>query len=54
MSKSSRVTFRDRPVEQVTSASGAMAAHSETLTVDTESRFELADITDRLVEVLAK
>lgn len=54
MSRSSRVTFRDRPVEQVMSSSGALVTHGETMTVDTESRFELVDITEPLVELLAR
>jgi secondary thiamine-phosphate synthase enzyme len=54
MTKSSRVTLREQPVRTLTEATGAFVAHSETVTVDTETRFELVDITDRLVEVLAR
>lgn len=54
MSKNSRVTFRDQPVETSMSATGAVTAASETLAVETEARFELIDVTDRLVEVVRR
>lgn len=47
MSKSSTVTTRDLSAG-VTSASGALAIHADILTVETNSRFELVDITDRV------
>jgi secondary thiamine-phosphate synthase enzyme len=54
MSRSSRVTYRDQPVEMTSSATGSLVAHSETLTVDTESRFQLVDVTERLVGLLSR
>lgn len=47
MSKSSTVTTRDLPAG-VTSVSGALTIHADILTVETNSRFELVDITDRV------
>ena len=45
MTKSSTVTTRDRPAGGV-SVSGALAIRADVLTVETDTRFELADITD--------
>ena len=47
MSKASRVTTRVAPV-QGASVSGVMAVRAETMTVQTEARIELVDITERL------
>jgi len=47
MSKASRVTTRLAPV-QGASASGVMVVRAETITVQTEVRIELVDITERL------
>jgi len=47
MSKASRVTTRLAPV-QGASASGVMVVRAETMTVQTEGRIELVDITERL------
>ena len=49
MSKSSTVTVRETPVLQATSAAGGFIVHAETLTVQTEERVELADLTDRIM-----
>jgi secondary thiamine-phosphate synthase enzyme len=50
MSKSSTVTSRDTPIANVTRAtSGTLTIHSETLTVETDERIELVDLTDRLM-----
>jgi secondary thiamine-phosphate synthase enzyme len=49
MAKSSTVTVRETPVLQATSASGGFRVHAETLTVQTEQRVELADLTDRIM-----
>ena len=51
MSKSSTVTVREKPVDEVTSAtSGALAIHGETLVVQTNERIELVDLTNRVME----
>ena len=47
MSKASRVTTRVAPV-QGASVSGVMVVRAETMTVQTEERIELVDITDQL------
>jgi secondary thiamine-phosphate synthase enzyme len=50
MSKSSTVTARATPVEQVSSATaGALVIHGETFVVDTDERIDLVDITDRVM-----
>ena len=50
MSKSSTVTARDTPIAAVTRAtSGTLTIHGETLTVETDERIELVDLTDRLM-----
>ena len=46
MSKSSTVTVRGNPVLQATSAAGGFFVQAETLTVQTEQRVELVDLTD--------
>ena len=47
MSKASRVTTRTAPV-QGASGSGVMVVRAETMTVQTDGRLELVDITERL------
>ena len=47
MSKASRVTTRLAPV-QGASVSGVMVVKAETITVQTEARIELVDVTERL------
>jgi secondary thiamine-phosphate synthase enzyme len=50
MSKSSTVTTRDTPIAEVTRAtSGTLTIHGETLTIETDERIELVDLTDRLM-----
>lgn len=48
MSKSSTVTVRAQPPAGLTSASGPLQVHAETLTVETDTRFQLVDITERV------
>lgn len=48
MSRSSRVTYRDQPVPPAASLAGSVVVRSETLTVDSEARFELVDVTGRV------
>ena len=51
MSKSSTVTVRERPVEEVVSAkAGGVIIHGETIVVQTDQRIELIDLTNRVME----
>ena len=53
MSKSSTVTVRETPVEQVASASaGGLKVHGETMLVQTDQRIEVIDLTDRLTQLV--
>src|SRR5262245_43017615 len=54
MSKRSTVTARDQPVADVTSASGAVKVHAETMTIDTRDRLELFDLTDRIMSLVRR
>jgi secondary thiamine-phosphate synthase enzyme len=50
MSKSSTVTVRETPVEQVASATaGGLVIHGENFIVDTDERIQLVDLTDRVM-----
>jgi len=52
MSKSSTITSRETPIPDVTRAeSGYLTIGSQTLTIETDERIELADLTDRLMAV---
>jgi secondary thiamine-phosphate synthase enzyme len=52
MSKSSTVTVRERPVEEVASATaGGLTIHGETIIIQTDQRLELVDLTNRLVSL---
>jgi secondary thiamine-phosphate synthase enzyme len=52
MSKSSTVTSRETPIAQVTqAASGSLTIASQTLTIETDERIELVDLTDRLMAI---
>jgi secondary thiamine-phosphate synthase enzyme len=51
MSKSSTVTVREKPVEDVASATaGGLTIHGETIIVETDQRIELVDLTNRVME----
>jgi len=53
MSKSSTVTVREQPLSEVTTASAnGFAVHGETFTVQTDSRVELVDLTDRIMTLV--
>ena len=52
MSKSSTVTAREHPMADRTSVSGPLTIHAETITVQTEARFHLVDITDRVMAIV--
>jgi secondary thiamine-phosphate synthase enzyme len=49
--KSSTATVRARPLAGVTTASGPLKVHAETFTVDTASRVQLIDLTDRVAAI---
>ena len=51
MSKSSTVTVRENPVQEVTSATaGGLTIHGETIVLQTDQRIELVDLTNRVME----
>ena len=55
MSKSSTVTVRERPVEDVATATvGGLTIHGETLVVQTDQRVELVDMTTLVMEFVRK
>ena len=55
MSKSSTVTVRERPVEDVASAKvGGLTIHGETIIVSTDQRIELVDLTKQVMEFARK
>ena len=55
MSKSSTVTVRERPVEDVASAKvGGVVVHGETLVIQTDQRIELVDLTNRVMEFVRR
>ena len=55
MSKSSTVTIRERPVEEVATATvGGLTIHGETLVISTDQRIELVDLTDRVMAHVRK
>jgi len=55
MSKSSTVTTRERPVEEVATASvGGLTIHGETLIISTDQRIELVDLTKQVMEFVRR
>lgn len=55
MSKSSTVTVREKPVEDVASAKvGGVTIHGETLVIQTDQRIELVDLTNRVMEFVRR
>ena len=55
MSKSSTVTVREKPVEEVASAKvGGLTIHGETIVVQTDQRIELVDLTNRVMEFVRR
>ncbi len=55
MSKSSTVTNRETPIADVTRATaGSLTIHGETLTIATDERIEVADLTDRLMSLVQR
>jgi secondary thiamine-phosphate synthase enzyme len=55
MVKSSTVTVRERPVEEVASAIvGGLTIHGETIVIQTDNRIELVDLTERVMEFVRR
>jgi len=55
MSKSSTVTVREKPVEEVASVTaGGLMIHGETIVVQTDQRIELVDLTKTVMEFVRK
>jgi secondary thiamine-phosphate synthase enzyme len=55
MSKSSTVTVRERPVEEIASATVAgLTIHGETIMVGTDQRIELVALTNRVMEFVRR
>jgi secondary thiamine-phosphate synthase enzyme len=55
MSKSSTVTVRERPVEDVATASvSGLTIHGETLIISTDQRIELVDLTNKVMEFVRR
>jgi secondary thiamine-phosphate synthase enzyme len=55
MSKSSTVTVRERPVEEVSTAKvGGLTIHGETIIISTDQRIELVDLTKQVMEFVRK
>ena len=54
MSKSSTVTSREQPVADVTSLSGALKVHGETLTIQTDHRIQVLDLTERVMSMVRR
>ena len=55
MSKSSTVTVREKPVEEVASATaGGLTIHGETFVVQTDQRIELVDLTNRVMDFVRR
>jgi secondary thiamine-phosphate synthase enzyme len=55
MVKSSTVTVRERPVEEVAFAKAAgLTIHGETFVIQTENRIELVDLTNRVMEFVRR
>lgn len=53
MSKSSTVTVREQPLSDVTTSSAnGFSVHGETITVQTDARVELLDLTDRIMSLV--
>ena len=55
MSKSSTVTLREKPVDEVASAVvGGLTIHGETFIVQTDHRLELVDLTNRVMDFVRR
>jgi secondary thiamine-phosphate synthase enzyme len=55
MSKSSTVTVRETPVEEVaTATSGGLVIHGESFVIQTNERIEVVDLTDRIMQLVRR
>jgi secondary thiamine-phosphate synthase enzyme len=55
MSKSSTVTVREKPVEDVAAVNaGGLTIHGETIVISTDERIELVDLTNRVMEFVRR
>ena len=54
MSKRSTVTVREQPVADTPSISGALKIHAETITIDTEERVEIFDLTAQVMALVSR
>ena len=54
MTKQSTVTVRDQPVADMTSVSGALRIHAEAITIDTQERFEIFDLTGQVMALVGR
>ena len=52
MSKRSTATVREQPVAQATSVSGAFQIRGETFTIETRTRTEIVDLTERVMALV--
>ena len=48
------MTVRERPVPDVTSVAGPFTVHGEILSVDTTTRIEVIDLTDRVMAIVRR
>ena len=54
MSKRSTVTVREQPVADTPSISGALKIHAETITIDSEERVEIFDLTAQVMALVGR
>ena len=55
MSKSSTVTVRERPVEEIaTAVVGGLTIHGETIVISTDQRVELVDLTNKVMDFVRR
>ncbi|HYN07768.1 MAG TPA: secondary thiamine-phosphate synthase enzyme YjbQ [Vicinamibacterales bacterium] len=52
MSRRSSVTIREQPVADATSVTGALKVHTETLTIRTEERLQVIDLTEQVMAIV--
>lgn len=52
MSKSSTVTVRETPAGAAAAKTGGLVVHADTMTVETDERIQLIDLTDRLMALV--
>jgi secondary thiamine-phosphate synthase enzyme len=52
MSRRSSVTIREQPVADATSVTGALKVHTETLTIKTNERLHVIDLTEQVMTIV--